>query len=111
MERLAEIARYKVDPVLFTALLLVSLLSIFDYYLTLLILGLGGAEANPVFCHLLPTRPEVSYWLKFALTSSGVTVLAAMSHLKLARAAVFTMLSVYGVLILYEIALICLLTS
>jgi len=108
MERLAAIARFRVHPMLFAALLLVPLLSIIDFCLTLLILQRGGAEMNPLFCGLINHQPWAAYWLKFCLTTAGVTVLAATSDARASRAGIFGLLAVYGSLICYELFLLSL---
>ncbi len=104
MERV--FTRQNDDPMLFAALLTLVALSVIDYYMTLCIIRAGGMEANPIFSHIMPARPYLSYWLKFALTGTGVLTLAALSHLRVARVAVYALVAVYASVIVYELALL-----
>jgi hypothetical protein len=111
LDRLAKIAWQQTDPLLVAALLLTSLLSIADYYLTLLILGLGGVEANPIFCNLIHGSPQQAYWLKLLLTAMGICFLAGLSRLRVAKVVAFALLAVYSVVISYELVLVGLMTG
>jgi len=94
------------EALLFCALLLISLLSALDYWLTLHILARGGFEANPLFGDLVSAEPVLTYWLKFLLTTLGVLALGLVARMRLARPAIFGMLAVYGCVTGWEVALL-----
>lgn len=106
MERLAAIARLRVDPLVITALTLLPLLSALDFCLTVRILEAGGRELNPLFADLLVTSPADAFWVKMLLTVGGTAMLAVTSHLKAARCAIFALLGIYSALVVYEVGLL-----
>jgi len=60
---------------LFGVIVIILLLSVVDAILTLLLIGHGAAEINPVMAFYLDLGPYAFLFVKYALTSAGLVVL------------------------------------
>jgi hypothetical protein len=99
------------EPHLLFLALTILLLSVADAFLTLTLLTLGAAEANPFLGFILDEHPKLFALVKMAFTGGGVLVLVAV-----ARARVFSVIRVstimhwlllaYAALIFYEWSLL-----
>ncbi len=99
------------DPRLVLMGLGVVLLSCLDALLTLTLLNRGAYEANQFMAHLLEIGTSTFVATKIAITCVGILFLLMHSHFQILKVTsgkqvLKALLSVYGVLILYEAVLL-----
>lgn len=78
-DRLAFLVRWHDSELLFLSLA-VLILSMVDAILTLNILGLGGAELNPLMAYLIDADLGLFIMAKMSLTGMGLVVLVAQAR-------------------------------
>ena len=81
------------EPYLLAVALTILLLNVLDAFLTLTLLTAGAREANPVIAFVLDEHPRLFALTKMGLTGVGVLVLVAV-----ARARLFNVMRVSGLL-------------
>jgi Domain of unknown function (DUF5658) len=89
-------------------------LCVLDGVLTVILMGHGAQEANPVMALFLPHNLPWFAAVKLALTMIGMLVLVACSRMRLFRripgeAVLYVVLGLYGALVLYELRMLQLL--
>ena len=89
----------------------ILLLSVADAFLTLVLLQKGAIEVNPLMAQLLYRNVAAFAALKMAMTSAGIVcmvVLARYRFMRLVRVGwvLYTLLTVYAILIAYEVWLL-----
>ena len=99
------------DPRLVFTSIGILLLSSLDAVLTLTLLGKGANEANYFMAQLLNISDRVFVFCKVAITSCSVLFLLMHAHFRILRVTtgkqvLHIILSVYGVLIIYELLLL-----
>ena len=76
-------------PKLFAAISVILLLSIFDALLTLILIGSGSSELNPVMAYFLKHGLLPFIVSKYGRTSMGVVILLIFKNIFLARAKIY----------------------
>ncbi|MEE9422934.1 MAG: DUF5658 family protein [Gammaproteobacteria bacterium] len=99
------------DPRLVITSIGILLLSCMDAMLTLTLLNKGAYEANVFMAHLLDINDRTFVIVKMAITSGSVLFLLMHAHFSILRLTtgkqvLQIMLSVYGLLIAYELMLL-----
>lgn len=109
--RFSEQESYYVDRYEFRYLILIVsilILCIFDIYMTIKILQLGGKELNPVMLILMQKQPALSLVLKYLITAGSLIFLLIHKNFKVfgkvkAHSLIYGVFSLYFLLMLYEI--------
>ena len=83
---------------LFTALLLIILLSVLDAYFTILQVESGAHEINPLMSFLIGQGYMYFFWVKYALTALAVLVLCIFKNHLIVRFSLPSILILYRVL-------------
>jgi len=99
------------SPRIFALVLAILLLCVSDGVLTVVLIANGAVEVNPFMARFVPHSLGWFAMVKLSLTAVGVGVLAACSRMKLFRAVpgeafLWMILAGYGVLIIYELAML-----
>lgn len=99
------------EPKLFFVIVAVLVLCSADAYMTLLILGRGGSELNPLMDVLLKEDVAIFFFAKYVMTAMGVLFFLVHKNFKFFRSftgyhLLFSCLVIYSVLIVYELFLI-----
>jgi hypothetical protein len=86
-------------------LVIAFLLNVLDAFFTLIWVGEGGGERNPLMDRLLQSGDQV--FLNVKLFVAGVAFIWLMAHknFRLARIGLWLLVAIYGALLLYHIAL------
>jgi membrane glycosyltransferase len=108
--RRSESADYYVDwyePRYFVLISLILLLCVFDAYLTLKILSLGGNELNPLMLIFIRKKPVLAIALKYLITVLGVFIIVIHKNFIIFRKVrvstlIYLFFAIYGFLIVYE---------
>jgi hypothetical protein len=91
---------------LFTVLLWIVVLNIFDAFFTHLILDCGGTELNPVADWAITAFGNHFIVWKLAVIGLGLLVLCLHSKYRIARAAIAMTVVLYSGVVLYQVVLI-----
>ncbi len=75
---------------LFTAIVIILFLSIFDALLTLYLIEKGSSEMNPVMGFFLTFGPLIFMGVKYFLTSMGVVILLIFKNVFISGAKMYT---------------------
>ncbi len=95
--------RYRArDTALLVSILVLNLL---DAFLTLVHIGRGGSESNPLMERLLQVGNETFLFHKAAVVGSLLLVLVVHKNFTIARRAMWLILAVYSLLFAYHVAL------
>lgn len=99
------------DPCLLVLSVVTLVLSVADAFLTVMLLGDGAIETNPLFAYVLHGHPELFAPVKMALTGTSVILLVAVARCRLlglvsARCVIQAFAIVYFVLLAYEVTLV-----
>jgi hypothetical protein len=89
-------------------LLTIFLLNVADAFLTLLWLGRGGREANPVMDFLLDIGPWAFIAQKCLVVGLWLVILVVHKNFRLARIGLYSALVVYGLLLIVHFGIIVL---
>jgi hypothetical protein len=89
-----------------TLLFLIVVGSMLDAFLTLLFLGGGGDEANPLMAFVLTQGHTPFVGLKLAVTGLGAWFLAAHRYFPLAYIGLHALAATYGMLLLLHVTLL-----
>lgn len=73
------------SPKLFYAIVLVLMLSVADALLTLLLVGEGARELNPVMAYFLAFGPNIFMISKYLLTSVSVVIVVLLNYIAIKR--------------------------
>ncbi|MBW2499279.1 MAG: hypothetical protein JRF61_18510 [Deltaproteobacteria bacterium] len=87
-------------------LLTIFLLNVADAFLTLLWLGRGGREANPVMDFLLDIGPWAFIAQKCLVVGLWLVILVVHKNFRLARIGLYSALVVYGLLLIVHFGII-----
>jgi len=93
---------HKRDTAMLVSILVLNLL---DAFLTLIHIGRGGAEANPLMDRLLDVSNETFLFHKAAVVGSLLLILVVHKNFEIARRAMWVILGVYSLLFVYHLTL------
>jgi hypothetical protein len=93
------------DQKLFMSLLLLTGLNILDAIFTILILGSGGEELNPLVSWAIDSYGHDAWSLKFAVVSCGSILLCLHSHFHVAKVSIIISTILYGGVVMYQLLL------
>ena len=96
------------SPRLLLVLTLLVGLNILDSIFTMMILDLGGEEANPILRSVIQVYGDYFWIWKFALVSAGVFLLCLGSRVKYIKGVIVVLTCLYFVVVGYEIVLLSL---
>ena len=100
----ALLAYFRDHPAaLVSLLLLANVLSALDLVLTLILLRLGAAEANPLMRHLFQDGPVQAAIVKFGLIAAASLAIWALRRRRAAVEAALFVAGLYGAVVVYEI--------
>lgn len=71
------------SPALLSSIVVILLLCVADAFLTVLLIGHGAVELNPLMAYYLDISPRVFLAAKYTLTSLSVFILLIYSHVTL----------------------------
>jgi hypothetical protein len=100
------------NPKLFAAIAAILMLSIFDGFLTLILLERGSSEINPVMAYFLNHGPLPFVVAKYVLTCLGVFILLIFKNVFLTKMNIYTsslfpcVIIAFSTVILWELFLI-----
>ncbi len=100
------IAEKQYSPRLLFVLIFLVGLNILDSFFTMMILDLGGEEANPLVRSAIQVYGDYFWIWKFALVSAGVFLLCLGSRVKYVKEIIVALAGLYFVVVGYEIALL-----
>jgi len=109
--RIVDDKNYYVDKYEFRYLILIIsilILCVLDVYFTLKLLQLGAVELNPIMSILIKKNPFLSLVVKYIITAGCLFFLLIHKNFKIfgrlkARSLIYLVLSLYFILMLYEI--------
>ena len=73
------------SPKLLYAIVLVLLLSVVDALLTLVLIGEGAQELNPVMAYFLAFGPNIFLLVKYVITSVSVVIVVLLNYIVVQR--------------------------
>jgi hypothetical protein len=91
-------------PVLMGLLVLGNLLSLLDFWLTSIVLRLGAIEANPFMAYFFAADSSHAALVKFGLIIAASLGIWALRRRRVALLAALFFVSLYAVVVLYEVA-------
>jgi hypothetical protein len=93
-------------PKLCLCLILIVVLNVLDAVCTIIILGEGGSEINPVFRWALATYGDTAWPLKCALVSSFAIILCMHGHFRLGKISIIVAAILYSGVVMYQLLLL-----
>jgi hypothetical protein len=81
-------------------------LNVLDAFFTIIILGEGGSEINPMFRWALDIYGDKVWSLKFALVSCCAIVLCLHSHFRIAKVSIIVAAVLYSGVMMYQLFLL-----
>jgi hypothetical protein len=90
-------------PVLLGLLVLGNLLSLFDFWLTSIVLQLGAIEANPFMAYFFATDADHAALVKFGLIIAASLGIWALRRRRVALLAALFFVALYAMVVLYEV--------
>jgi hypothetical protein len=94
------------DWKLFICLILIVVLNILDAFFTIIIMGNGGSEINPMIRWALDIYGNKAWSLKFALVSCSAIILCLHSHFRMAKVFIIVAAVLYGGVVIYQLSLL-----
>ncbi|MBW1699551.1 MAG: hypothetical protein JRH18_20330 [Deltaproteobacteria bacterium] len=98
---------------LFAAIVLILFLSVIDALLTLILIGHGAKEINPLMAYLLEIEPKIFMMVKYLLTCTSLVIFLVfrnifLQSIKIYSRALFSIfICVFVTVIVWELFLIC----
>lgn len=109
--RIFLVDRY--SSVLFVAILAVILLSITDGFLTLILIGHGAYEVNPIMAYMLDISPAVFLASKYALTCMATMIVLVLRNVVIRRtrfpahSLLYLFIMAFATVVGWELYLLC----
>ena len=75
---------------IFAAIVLILFLSVIDAFLTLLLLGHGAREINPLMAYILRVEPEIFLTVKYLLTAISLFILLIFRNIFIKQIQIYT---------------------
>jgi hypothetical protein len=91
---------------LFICLLLIAGLNILDAFFTIIILGSGGREVNPLVRWAIDSYGDNAWSLKFAVVSCGAILLCLHSHFRMAKVSIIVAAVLFSGVVMYQLLLL-----